>query len=180
MSEEILSVENLTVYHLIEETKNLRRAVDNVSFTVYAGEILGITGRSGSGKTTLANALMGTVTSYPGVINLALSFDGKQIVEPRTEGERQFNSRAFRKWQQNQYQKPIETLRGKGISAILQQPRDTLNPNLQTWEQIAECLKDQQYDGDQIKEQVKAYLKAVKLKPEAVFEKFPHQLSIGM
>ena len=56
------------------------RAVDNLSFTVQPGEILGIVGESGSGKSVTQLALMGLIES-PGVVHAdRLEFDGKDLL----------------------------------------------------------------------------------------------------
>ena len=51
------------------------RAVDGVSFTADAGEILGVIGPNGSGKTTLFNAILGQVTPSAGTV----SFEGRSV-----------------------------------------------------------------------------------------------------
>jgi peptide/nickel transport system ATP-binding protein len=181
MTKDILAVENLSVHYLIEETQEIKRAVDDISFVLREGEFFGITGQSGSGKTTVAKALLGIVTGYPGVVDCAVTFDGKRIVERRADAGSKFTARAFRRWHRNCYKKPIEPLRGSGISAILQQPKDALNPYMPVWKQVAECIEAREHaKPDSPEKQVSDYLTRVGLKPEEDAEKFPHALSIGM
>lgn len=64
----ILSVKNLSAYYGEGTSKEKKRVLDNVSFDIYQGEILGLVGESGSGKSTLSKAVLGFIRDYTGEI----------------------------------------------------------------------------------------------------------------
>ena len=113
------------------EVKNLRvsfqtyggevQAVRGVSFDLYKGETLAIVGESGSGKSVTAQSLMKLIPMPPGKITGGqILFEGRDIV-PLTEKE-------------------MESIRGKEISMIFQDPMTSLNPTMKIGKQIAEVL----------------------------------------
>ncbi len=107
----------LEVNELITEFKaeeGIVRAVDSISFTLGAGETLGIVGESGSGKSVTALSIMGLVQSPPGKIA------GGEIV---------FESRSGKKNNLLQmHEKQMRKIRGSEIGMIFQEPMTSLNP----------------------------------------------------
>jgi len=115
----LLEIDNLkTWFH----TRNgVVKAVDDISFTVDKGEVLGIVGESGSGKSVTVHTLMGLVPQPPGRIEGGMAtFDETDLLEASPEAQR--------------------ALRGKGIAMIFQDPMTSLNPYLRISEQLIEPL----------------------------------------
>ena len=66
MPEKILEVKHVNAYY--REGKTRRQILDDVSFTLYEGEIVGLVGESGSGKSTLCKCVLGLLKDYEGEI----------------------------------------------------------------------------------------------------------------
>ena len=115
----LLEIDNLkTWFH----TRNgVVKAVDDISFTVEKGEILGIVGESGSGKSVTVHTLMGLVPQPPGRIEGGTAiFDETDLLGASPATQR--------------------ALRGKRIAMIFQDPMTSLNPYLRISEQLIEPL----------------------------------------
>lgn len=115
----LLRVDNLkTSFH----TRNgVVKAVDDISFTLNKGEILGIVGESGSGKSVTVHSLMGLVPQPPGRIEGGTAkFDGSNLLTADDSA--------------------LRALRGKRITMIFQDPMTSLNPYLRISEQLIEPL----------------------------------------
>ncbi len=157
----LLSVENLSVN--FRTYAGTVRAVRDVSFTLAAGEILGIVGESGCGKSVTASSLLGLIPSPPGeVASGRILFDGQDIVK--------MDEAALRK------------LRGNAVSMIFQDPMTSLNPVLTVGSQLGECFTaHQRLDGRTVRERSAELLRLVGIPaPEARLGQYPHQLSGGM
>lgn len=160
MAEKILEIKNerLSFFTPAGEVK----ALNDVSFTMEQGEVLGIVGESGSGKSVTAYSIMG-LTAYPGrIVGGSVNFNGHQI-EKMTEKE-------FRK------------IRGKEVSIIFQDPMTSLNPVYTIGNQIEEVLK---LHTDKNKEERQARCKELLelvgiTEPEKRLKQYPHELSGGM
>ena len=160
MSDLLLDIKNerLSFFTPAGEVK----ALNNVSFSMKQGEVLGIVGESGSGKSVTAYSLMG-LTAYPGkLIGGELRFNGHEV-EKMTEKD-------FRK------------MRGKEISIIFQDPMTSLNPVYTIGNQIVEMVRLHTN-----KNKKEAYARAKELlelvginEPERRLKQYPHELSGGM
>jgi oligopeptide transport system ATP-binding protein len=95
------------------------RAVNNVSFSVEAGDILGIVGESGSGKTQTALSILGLLAKNA-TISGSIKFMDSELVGLRTSA--------------------LNKLRGNKISMIFQDPMTSLNPYLTIKSQMVEML----------------------------------------
>jgi peptide/nickel transport system ATP-binding protein len=156
----ILQVRDLCVSFRTEQ--GLVRVLDNVSFTVGEGEILGIVGESGSGKTMTVLAVMGLITDPNAVITGSILYRGRELVGLKAKEMRQ--------------------LRGKEIAMIFQDPMTALTPVYTIGWQIAEqILTHQNVSKKQAWDRAIDLLAEVGIpKPEEAVHRYPHQLSGGM
>lgn len=130
------------------------RAVDDVSFTIGRGEVVGLVGESGSGKSTIGRAAVGLLRVASGTICVA----GQDI------------STANRK--------QLRDIRSK-VGVVFQDPGSSLNPRWPIGQSIAEPLTlHTDMDRTQREGRVKTLLEQVQL-PAAMRNRFPHQLSGG-
>lgn len=160
-SNPILEVKGLKVSFFSK--KKLIPAVDNISFELKEGEILGIVGESGSGKSVTALASMGLVPIPPGKIeNGEILFTGNNLLS--------YSDKEMRK------------IRGNQISMIFQEPMTSLNPLFTIGDQIIEALRlHTKMSKSQAKNKSIELLKLVGIpRAEAIVEEYPHQLSGGM
>ena len=160
MSDLLLDIKNerLSFFTPAGEVK----ALNNVSFSMKQGEVLGIVGESGSGKSVTAYSLMG-LTAYPGkLIGGELRFNGHEV-EKMTEKD-------FRK------------MRGEEISIIFQDPMTSLNPVYTIGNQIVEViLLHTKKSKKEAWERAKELLELVGInEPERRLKQYPHELSGGM
>jgi peptide/nickel transport system ATP-binding protein len=133
--------------------------VDDVSFDVARGEILGVVGESGSGKSTVALALLGYTKPGVRVRHGIIQVDGEPILErdPRA----------------------VRELRGRVISYVPQDPGAALNPSLRIGDAIMDVLRAHR-PGSVPPGSVQAALARVELAEDPNFSRrYPHQLSGG-
>ncbi len=133
------------------------KAVDDVSFTINEGDIMGIAGESGCGKTTLGKLLVQLYEPTDGSIH----FDGNDITEMSNDEEKEFRKR---------------------VQMIFQDPFESLNPRMTVFQSVVEPLRiNDMYDGyDERRERVIEVLNEVGLSPaEAYLNEFPKELSGG-
>ena len=77
MAETLVSVSNLVKHFPVEGTDDVVRAVDGVSFDIYAGETLGLVGESGCGKSTVGRCLLRLIEPTSGTVN----FLGRDVLK---------------------------------------------------------------------------------------------------
>lgn len=165
MNNLLLEVKNLKTYFHVES--GIVKAVDDISFTVNRGEILGIVGESGSGKSVACLSAMRLIATPPG------EFAGGEIVYHKPDG----NSVDL-------LQLPLPEMRkyrGNDIAMIFQEPMTSLNPVFTCGEQVAEAiLLHQKLPPTQAKALTLDLFAKVKLpNPERIYDAYPHQLSGG-
>ncbi len=139
------------------------RAVDGVSFTLEAGQTLGLVGESGSGKSVLARTIMGLLPSYAEIPEgSAISFNGQNLLTLDRKERR--------------------AISGPGIGMIFQDPMTSLNPVMKIGQQVYEGMRH--HFGTSRKE---GRERAVELltevgipQPDVRVDQYPHQLSGGM
>jgi peptide/nickel transport system ATP-binding protein len=135
------------------------RVVEDVSFGVGSGEILGLVGESGSGKTTTALALLGY--TRPGIVIRGGSVEvGGEAILGRDE-------------------RSLRSLRGRVVSYVPQDPGGALNPSLRIGDAIMDVLRAHR-SGEASQDSVRAALRSVELGTDPAFvRRYPHQLSGG-
>ena len=118
---EVLRVEGLHTY--IETDSGVVRAVDDVSFSLRQGEILGLVGESGSGKSVTCRTLMGLMRSPPARSIGTVSYEG-------LPGRNLLDARGAE----------LQRLRGAHLSMIFQDPMSSLNPVMRVGDQVEESV----------------------------------------
>ncbi len=158
----LLEVDRLSTHYVSSRGTRVVRAVDEVSFTLRAGETLGVVGESGSGKTTLALSLLRLLPPAARIVGGAVRFEGEDLVT-KSPGE-------------------MRRIRGRRIAMILQDPMASLNPLFTVGDQVSEPLRV--HEGTRrgaAWERARALLKAVRIPaPEQRVREYPHQMSGGM
>lgn len=160
----LLEVRNLKTFYrlnpgilskVLGQRSDLVKAVDDVTFDVAGGSILGIVGETGCGKTTLCKSLLLLVKPREGEI----VFEKKNILELRSKEIRQFR---------------------RQVQMIPQDPIGSLNPRMKVKDAIAEPLRAYNVTRyrKEIDEKVENLLETVDLSPEYA-QKYPYQLSGG-
>ena len=162
----MLKVENLSVN--IRRRRNVFTAVDGSDFSLNAGEIAALVGESGCGKTLTALSIMRllppAVEISGGSILWESSSDSRSLIPLHSLDE-----------------KSLCKIRGKEISMIFQEPRQSLNPLMRIGKQIAETLTLHGADKKTAFEQAMFMLHKLKLPdPEKILNARPFQLSGGM
>lgn len=161
MQEELLKIKNLKTFFYTDA--GVIPAVNDVSFDLHKGEILGLVGESGCGKSVTAMSILKLLPQPPAkIVGGQIWFEGKDIM-PLVAKE-------------------MEHIRGNRISMIFQEPMTSLNPVLTVGFQIVEgILTHQDMDEEDAEHAAIAMLGRVGIpSPEKRFYEYPHQLSGGM
>ena len=157
----MLEVENLSVEFATD--RGWERVVNDVSFTVGRGEVLGIVGESGSGKSVTCLAVTGLIPQPPGrIAGGSVRFDGLELIGLST--------------------KSLEDLRGDEISMIFQEPMTSLNPAYTVGDQISEVVRRHKgLNRKQGLDHAVDMLGRVGIpNPRARVKEYPYQFSGGM
>src|SRR5262245_49209872 len=136
-------------------------AVPRLSFSVKAGESYGLVGESGCGKSTTAMAIMGYLGSTGVIAGGSIRFEGQELVGATS--------------------KQLQSIRGRRIAMVYQDPMSALNPVKTIGAQLAEIpLLHLGANRSQAMEMAAAMLRDVQL-PDAgdMLKRYPHQLSGG-
>ena len=152
----LLEVQNLSVKF------GAFKAVDGVSLSLDAGEVLGIVGESGSGKSVTALALMGLIDEPGRVDATRLSFDGRDLLAMRENERRQ--------------------MLGRDIAMIFQDPMASLNPCFTVAFQLMETLRIHEGGNRrELRARALQLLRDVEIPDaESRLDAYPQQLSGGM
>ncbi len=161
----LLEVRNLKTYFKTDD--GVAKAVDDINFTIYKGETVGIVGESGSGKSVTCLSIMRLIASPPGYIA------GGEILYHRSNGEvvdlAKVGTREMRSY------------RGNEISMIFQEPMTSLNPVYTCGDQVMETilLHQDTSKSEAKKHSLELFEKVHLPDPKRIFEAYPHQLSGG-
>jgi oligopeptide/dipeptide ABC transporter ATP-binding protein len=190
----LLKIENLRTYFYSKSKQAFIRSVDGVSLEIGKGKTLGIVGESGSGKSITAMSVMGLISSGPGVISGKIGFKSdrvqKNLLQDLDEYVKveQRNGRIMgvqkdeAGWQEHVEQR-MARIRGKEISMIFQNPKQSLNPFETVGRQITEAVRlhTAQTGEQEAMEKAIEWLDRVRIdSPRLRFENYPYGLSGGM
>jgi len=159
MSPALLSVAGLSLEFATRSGKV--QALDDISFEVDKGEIVGIVGESGSGKSVLSCAVMGLLDAAAHVPSGAIRFEGIDLRAPDTN---------------------MDEIRGRELSMIFQSARTALNPIRKVGRQIEDVLlrHGAATRADARRAAVAALARVRIADPERRYEAYPFELSGGM
>ncbi len=161
MNKKLIEVKNLKTYFYTEA--GTVKAVNNVSFDIYEGEVLGIVGESGSGKSVTSLSINRLIPNPPGEI-----VDGKVIYKNQNLLDLSYDE--------------MRNIRGRDIAMIFQEPMTSLNPVLKIGVQMNEVLiKHENLSDEEATKRSIEMLTAVGIPdPEQRINEYPHQFSGGM
>jgi len=161
MNKKLVQIKNLKTYFYTEA--GTAKAVDNVSFDIYSGEVLGIVGESGSGKSVTSLSINRLIPNPPGEI---------------VGGEILYNGTDLLKLSYDE----MKNIRGKEIAMIFQEPMTSLNPVLKIGVQMNEVLvKHENLTDEEATQKSIQMLDAVGIpNPKDRINEYPHQFSGGM
>jgi ABC-type glutathione transport system ATPase component len=160
MTEPIISVRNLVVEFPLR--RGLFTAVNDVSFDIMPGEILGVVGESGAGKSMTGAAIIGLIEPPGRIASGEIHLSGKRI--------------------DNLPPEEMAKLRGKRIGMVFQDPLTSLNPLYTVGQQLVETIRRHLPMNE-----AQARQRAIELlgeagipSPETRIDSYPHQFSGGM
>jgi oligopeptide/dipeptide ABC transporter ATP-binding protein len=158
----LLQVKDLRTYFFGFRGTRVVKAVDGVSFTLEAGETMGLVGESGCGKTTTCHSIVRVLSPSARIVGGRVELAGEDLVTK--------NAREMR------------AIRGRRIATILQDPMASLDPLFSIYNQVAEpAYYHQSLRGRTLRQRVVELLRAVRIpSPEVRMRDFPHQMSGGM
>jgi ABC-type dipeptide/oligopeptide/nickel transport system ATPase component/ABC-type dipeptide/oligopeptide/nickel transport system permease subunit len=171
------AVETGTEHHLVKVTNlgvgypqadgSIKKVVDDVSFHVDRGEILGIVGESGSGKSQTAFSILGLLPDNARIVAGSIQFHGNYTLAPGNEKVSQDR---------------VSKLRGKRISYIPQEPMSNLDPAFTIGYQLVTPMV--RVLGITKAEATKRALELLSdvgiVGPDRTFKAYPHEVSGGM
>ena len=160
MPDPLLEVKDLKVHFPTED--GLVKAVDGLSFTLKAGETLGVVGESGSGKSVSFLTVMGLIGRKSAIIEGEVLFQGQDLVQMTNE--------------------ELREIRGAKIAMIFQDPMTSLHPFYKVGDQIAEMiLAHEDIPKKEAGQRAVEMLRRVNIpQPDERAEQYPHEFSGGM
>jgi peptide/nickel transport system ATP-binding protein len=157
----LLEVTDLSVVFARKGTRTVT-AVDGVSFSIDAGEVVGLVGESGCGKSVTSLAIMGLLPKRGVRVGGKAEFDGMNLLELD--------------------QATLRDIRGRDVAMIFQDPLSSLNPVVPIGVQVTEVLERHRgMKGEQARREAASLLDRVGIPdPRRRLKEYPHQLSGGM
>ena len=159
--EKLIQIKNLKTFFNTEA--GVAKAVNDVSFDIYKGEVLGIVGESGSGKSVTSMSINRLIPNPPGeIVNGEILYNGEDLLKLSYD--------------------EMSRIRGKDISMIFQEPMTSLNPVLRVRTQMNEILV--KHDGlteeEATQKSIEMLDKVGIPEPSRRINDYPHQFSGGM
>ena len=161
MKNKLVQIKNLKTYFYTEA--GTAKAVNNVSFDILKGEVLGIVGESGSGKSVTSLSINRLIPNPPGdIVDGEILYKGNNLLQLSYD--------------------EMKDIRGKEIAMIFQEPMTSLNPVLKIGYQMNEVLiKHENLTEEGATKRSIEMLNAVGIPdPEKRINEYPHQFSGGM
>ena len=157
--EVLLQIKNLSVEY--KTRLGQVSAVDDVSFDIYKGEILGLVGESGCGKSTMGKALMRMIQPPGKIVGGEIIFKGEDIMTYDEDQMRDF--------------------RGRKVSMIFQDPMTSLNPVQRVDEHVIEAIQvhEPKTKAEEALKRVEKLIQKLGIQKRRL-DNYPHQLSGGM
>ena len=158
----LLQVDNLRTHFFGFRGQRAVKAVDGVSFSVEAGETLGLVGESGCGKTTTCHSIFRILPPGAEVIGGSVTFAGEDLMQKSPRDMRR--------------------IRGRDMAMILQDPMASLNPLFTIFDQVAEpAYFHRGLRRQKLRNRVAELLHMVRIpSPDVRMHEYPHQMSGGM
>jgi len=158
--EVLLSVRGLTVEFRVP--RGILKAVGNLDLDVYCDEVLGLVGESGCGKSVLAHTILRIMDPNGRIAGGKILFGDKDVLSMSKEELRRF--------------------RWKEIAIVFQGAFNSFNPVMRIFEHMVDTTltHDENAKKEEIVNRSKELMQMVRLDPEAVLERYPHELSGGM
>ena len=159
--EKLIQIKNLKTFFNTEA--GIAKAVNDVSFDIYKGEVLGIVGESGSGKSVTSMSINRLIPNPPGeIVNGEILYNGEDLLQLSYD--------------------EMSRIRGKDISMIFQEPMTSLNPVLRVRSQMNEILvKHEGLTEEEATQKSIEMLDKVGIpEPSRRINDYPHQFSGGM
>ncbi len=160
MADALLKIQDLSID--FRTRQGLVRAVDRLSFSIGAGEILGLVGESGSGKTISMLASIGLINDPNALVTGSIRYKGRELLGLDN--------------------KALQSLRGRDIAMIFQDPMTAMTPVHTIGWQIVEQIRAHEKISARA-----AHARAIELlglmgipSPDVQFHRYPHQLSGGL
>ena len=159
MSETILSIENLRIH--FETFAGEVQAIRGVNLKLQKGETLALVGESGSGKSVTAKSIMKLLSNNAVVKEGTITFKGENILEKS--------------------ERDMQSIRGKEIAMVFQDPMTSLDPTMKIGKQITEVIiKHEKASKEEANKRAEELLELVGI-PNAKerMKQYPHQFSGG-
>ena len=160
-----MTVPLLEVRHLRVEFPTRRGtllAIDDISFDIAPGEILGVVGESGAGKSLTGSAIIGLLDPPGRIAGGEIRFEGRRI--------------------DNLPYEEMRKVRGRSIGAVFQDPLTSLNPLYTVGQQLIETIQTHlDVSADEARRRAVRLLEETGIQAAAQrFDQYPHQFSGGM
>ncbi len=160
MAEPLLEVRDLRVHFPTED--GLVKAVDGISFSILAGETLGVVGESGSGKSVSFLTVMGLINRKTAIVEGEVMFHGQDLLKlPKDE---------------------LQELRGSRIGMVFQDPMTSLHPFFKVGDQLAEAVRahEKVSKKDAMDRSIEMLRRVGIARPAERARQYPHEFSGGM